>query len=138
MSSNEKDLTALAGSIVEFAKSKGAAQSQVSVNRSTNFTVEIRDGLIEKMEEASSTSLSLKVIVDDKVATSSSSDLSMDTLKKITANAIERAQFGGKDVFAALPEKEEMMVQPAQLNLWKDNTPHKFTRQHRTITAILR
>ena len=77
------DLNALAETVIDFGLKNGADELEVSLSEATEFSVEVRHGEIEKLIEAGSRGLSFKIIIDHKVATASTSDLSPDTLKRL-------------------------------------------------------
>ncbi|MBM2815734.1 MAG: TldD/PmbA family protein [Ignavibacteria bacterium] len=118
MKSSNESLLKIAEKLLSFGKSKGASQMQISIGKSQNFSVEIRNGEIERLQEAVSTGLALKVIVDKKVASASSSDLSVDTLEKLVDNAVARARYSSVDEFAELPELENINVNVDSLELF--------------------
>ncbi|MFH1940696.1 MAG: TldD/PmbA family protein, partial [bacterium] len=84
----------------------------------SEFSVDIREGNTEKLVEAGSKGLSLKIILDKKVATTSSSDLSEETLHHLVDNAIERAKISNPDPFAGLPVKEEIITDVKKLQIF--------------------
>lgn len=120
MKYDEKTLK-LAEALVKYGKSKGADQISISIGEGSEFSCECREGNIEKLTEAGSKSASLKVIVDHKVATASSSDLSQATMEKIIENAIERAKFSSKDEFAGLPDKHDPKPDVEKLGLYSES-----------------
>ena len=71
---SEKKLRAQAADLLSFGKKKGAAEIEVSIGQGREFKVEVRDDEIESLTESSSRDLSLRVFVEGKVATASSSD----------------------------------------------------------------
>lgn len=99
----------LASEIVAKAVKLGANQAQVSISSSRHFSTEVRDGTIEKLEEAGNKSMSLKIIVDSKVATATSSDFSNSIIENLIKNTITRASFSGRDELAQLPEGEKAL-----------------------------
>ena len=118
MNRTEKNLLLLAEELVFYGRKKGADQVEVAVGEGNEFSVEIREGVIENLIEAGSRGLSLKVILDQKVATASSSDLSRDTLNHLVDGAIERAKGSSPDSFAGLPEKERIPVHAKKLKIF--------------------
>ena len=118
MKKSNENLLRLAEDLVAYGRKKGADQVEVSVGEGSEFSVDVREGEIEKLVEASSKGLSLKVIIDQKVATASSSDLSEETLHHLVENAIERAKVSSADPFAGLPEKEEVAVDVTDLKIF--------------------
>lgn len=111
-------LLALAEELVAFGRKSGASQAEVLVRQGTEFSVDVREGDIEKLTEADSNSLTLRVFVDGKMARASSSDLSGETLHRLMANAIERAMLSSADPLAGLPEKSGLSVDVAALRIY--------------------
>ncbi len=118
MKSITDNLMDFAEYVVEFGKKNGAGEIQVAISDSTNFSVDVQDGEVEKLTQAGSRELNLKVIVDSKTAVASSSDFSKDTLKNLILNAIERAKLSSADEFAGLPEKQELKLKAEQLDIF--------------------
>ncbi len=104
--------------LVEFAQKNGANQVQIAISAAKHFTVEVREGNIEKLQNSSSSSLSLKVIVDEKVATANSSDLSQDTIEQLIKSTIKRASYSNPDKYALLPEKQEPTISYIDLKIF--------------------
>ena len=114
----DKKLLRLAEDMVAYGRKKGADEVEVSIGEGSEFSVDIREGNIEKLVEAGSKGLSLKIILDKKVATTSSSDLSEETLHHLVDNAIERAKISNPDPFAGLPVKEEIETEVKTLRIY--------------------
>jgi len=117
MSEKTTNPTDLASSLVEYARSKGAAEAEVVINEGSQFTAIVRNGELETLTEAGSKNLQLRVFVDHKAATASSSDFAKATLTRLVDNAVARAKLGGKDPFAGLPDLEKVTVDAAKLKL---------------------
>lgn len=117
------ELLNLAEALVAYGRKKGADQVEVAIGEGTGFSVDVLEGSIEKLVEAGSKGLSLKVIKDEKVATASSSDFSIDTLHTLIENAVTRAAVSSRDEFSALPEKEEIGIDPAALRMYDPDIP---------------
>ena len=114
----DQNLLQLAEELVGFGKKNGASQVEVSINQGTNFSVDILQGEIEKLTEAVSKGLGLRIFVEGKVARASSSDFSKDTLQKLVTNAILRAKLSSADPLAGLPEKEPLTVDVTALKIY--------------------
>jgi PmbA protein len=120
MKNNDK-LLQLADKLAKYGKQKGANEAQISISDGEEFSCECREGNIEKLLQSGSKSASIKVIVDKKVATASSSDLSEDTLKSLIDKAVERAKFSSADEFAGLPEFGATKVDMEKLKLYDES-----------------
>ncbi len=112
------DMMNLAAELVEFGRKNGASQMEVSLRRGTEFSVEVREGEIEKLTEAGSQGLYLRLLVDTKMARANSSDLTPETLQKLVKNAIIRARLASSDPLAALPEKEPVTADYNALKIY--------------------
>lgn len=107
MKKNQINYLDFAQELVKFAQKNGASQTQIAISTAKHFTVEVREGNIEKLQDSTSSTLSLKLIVNDKVATAQSSDLSKDTIEQLIKNSIKRANYSNPDKYASLPEKQK-------------------------------
>lgn len=110
----------LAENLVAKALKGGATQAQVSISDGTRLSIDLREGEVEQLISAGSTSLSLKVIVDNKVATASTSDLSIGTLDRLLESSITKAKFLSADEFSSLAELEKFDFDIKSLNLYND------------------
>jgi PmbA protein len=118
MSKDRDMLMQLSDDLLAYGKSRGAAQMEITINDGTEFSVDIREGEIERLVEAGRRSLSLRVFVDGKLASGSSSDLSPETLKSLVSNAIARAKVATVDEFAGLPDFEPVTMNPEKLGIY--------------------
>ncbi|MFQ5721008.1 MAG: TldD/PmbA family protein [Candidatus Aminicenantales bacterium] len=114
--------------LVNYAQSKGADESQVSIAEGLEFSVDVRLGKIENLVEAGLTSLAIKVIKDKKTAWATSSDLSLETLKQLVVNAIARAQLANPDPFAGLPDPSPLSIEASSLKLYDPEIPRLETK----------
>lgn len=117
MKSISPQLVKFAEQLVHQGKKSGVDEIQAAVSEGREFDVKVLNGEVEKLVEADSRSMSLKVIIDHRVATGSTSDFSEDTLNYLLANTIERARLSGSDPFSGLPDFEEIKITGDQLEL---------------------
>ncbi len=129
-----QDYMKLGEEIIALAKKKGAHEVKVSISSGTKFSVDVRDGEVEQLVSAGSTGLSIKVAIDNKISTASSSDLRKETIERLLTNAIERTKYSNPDEFAALPELEKMTVTPESLKLY-DPEVEKLSPEYKINTA---
>lgn len=113
-----KEFLDLAESLVQYGKKQGADEIQVAISEGTEFSLEIRNGNIEKLIEANSQSIGMKVILDHRVAHVSSSDLSKDTLHRLIRDAIERAKIVNPDPFSGLPPFKTVQIDDSKLEIY--------------------
>ncbi len=119
-----KELQLLAESLVNYGQSLGADEVEVAVATGKEFSVNVRQQSIEDLTEANFRYLSLKVIKDRRVASASSSDLSIETLKDLMKKTLKRAELSNPDECAGLPDSVEPYVDPASLNLYDPQIAH--------------
>jgi PmbA protein len=114
----EVRLTDLAQDLVNFGKSRGADEIEVSILDGYEFSVDVRFGEIENLVEAGSRALGLRAIKDKKTAFASSSDLSRETLEHLVKKAIKRAALANPDEFSGLPLLSSKQKDIPSLNLF--------------------
>lgn len=96
----------IAKSVVALARRAGAEQCDAIVSMYTEANVTVRLGELEKLIEASSMSLGLRVINGGRTAVCSTSDLSPAALERFAAETVDLASIAEPDEFAGLPEPE--------------------------------
>lgn len=90
--------------LVELARRNGAEQCDVYAVSYDESNVTVRLGETEKLIEAGSRSLGLRVINGGRTAVSSTSDLSRAALERLARETVELANISAPDPFAGLPE----------------------------------
>lgn len=89
---------------IDFAQQNGASQTQLSLLYSDDFSVTIRNGEIEEFNKSISNVLTLKINVNDRIATASTSDLRQNTIKKLIISTIQRAKQSEPDPYSRLAD----------------------------------
>ena len=123
MKKSNSPLQELAEYLVSSGKKNGADEVEVSIVDGYEFEVDVRLGKIENLVEAGSRYLGFRVIKDKKTAFASSSDLSMETLRRLMKNAIERAALANPDDFAGLPPLQTRKAPIPTLDLFDPTIP---------------
>jgi PmbA protein len=140
MTASKNAMLQLAEKYVVYGKKKGASGVEVAIDEGSEFRAAVRDGELETLTEAGSKDLRLRVFVDDKVATASSSDFTESTLTQLVDNAIVRARLGGKDPFAGLPKAEKVTAKAGDLEIFDpailELTPEKKIGYAKQAEAI--
>ncbi len=90
--------------LVELARRHGAEQCDVYAVSYDESNVTVRLGETEKLIEAGSRSLGLRVINGGRTAVSSTSDLSDAALERLARETVELANISAPDPFTGLPE----------------------------------
>ena len=104
----QEDLRSIASDIVAHARALGADEADAFVHSGIESTVSVRKQEIEKLFEAGSRSVSIRVIKDKRTAVCNTSDLTPKALNEIVETAVELAKISEPDEFAGLPAKEDL------------------------------
>lgn len=129
MSAYDNDRLGLARSLVAYGTRKGASEIEVSIAEGTESRLAVLDREIDQLTESVFKNLNLRVYVDGKAATASSSDFSTETLERLVDNAIARARLGGQDPFAGLPDAEPIRVKAEELGIFDAAVPEMTAEQ---------
>lgn len=103
-----EDLLSIAGDIVAKARALGADEADAHIVGGIESTVSVRKGEIEKLLEAGSRGVSIRVIKDKRTAVCNTSDFTPKALDEMVRTAIELAKISEPDEFAGLPAKEDL------------------------------
>lgn len=98
--------------VVEMARRAGAEQCDVYAVAYDESNVTVRRGELEKLIEAGSRSLGLRVIIGGRTALCSTSDFSDDSLAHLASEAVELASISEPDEYAGLPDPS-LLARPA-------------------------
>ncbi|MFN0108894.1 MAG: TldD/PmbA family protein [Blastocatellia bacterium] len=108
----------LLSDIIAQAIKRGATDAEAIASETTEFSVEVRLGEIEKLQEAASRGIGLRVLCEGRQASCSTSDVSPEGIEELIANAVEMAKQTSIDEAAILPAREELAIGIADLNLF--------------------
>ncbi len=114
----EQISTDLLSDIVSRAIKLGATDAEAIAVESTDFSVEVRLGEIEKLQEAASRGVGLRVLYEGRQASCSTSDVSGEGIEELIANAVEMAKLTSVDEAAVLPARDELAKEIADLGLF--------------------
>lgn len=103
-------LQALATRVVEMAQKGGATEAEAFVERSRHASVQVREGEIEELSEASSKGVGLRVIVDGRLGFASTTDFEPAALTALVERAVALAKETAPDEANALPRGEELSL----------------------------
>ncbi|MFW6140521.1 MAG: TldD/PmbA family protein [Acidobacteriota bacterium] len=106
------DKKELAENLVKKCLEKGADASEVFIESSRNLSVEVRNGDIETVQEASSSGVGFRVLKNKAMAFSYSNDMSEKALEETLTRAVRFAESTSPDENNVLPsEKGETKVE---------------------------
>ena len=100
----EPDLSSLAAEVVERALAAGATDAEAVVSEGDEFSVTVRMGEVETLTESGSRGMGLRVLIGQRSASASTSDLTPDGVAQLVAGAIALGRVTEEDSFAGLPE----------------------------------
>lgn len=98
------ELEARTAHALELARAEGADDAWASAARSRSVEVEVRDGEIEKLEESTSRSLSLRVYASGRYGTFVTTDLRPAELARFVREAVAMTRAVEPDPFRAIPD----------------------------------
>lgn len=104
--------------ITRQAIKRGATDAEAVAMETTEFSVEVRLGQIEKLQEAASRGVGLRVLYEGRQASCSTSDVSAEGIEELIANAVEMARRTSVDESAILPGREELATSIPDLGLF--------------------
>jgi PmbA protein len=104
----QEDLRSIASDIVEKARRLGADEADAYIRSGVESTVSVRKQEIEKLFEAGSRSVSIRVIKDKRTAVCNTSDFTPKALDEMVRTAVDLARISEPDEYAGLPAKEDL------------------------------
>jgi PmbA protein len=123
----------LAVDLVAKARAAGADAADVLVAEGTDFSVTVRKGEVEKLTEAGSKALGIRVFVGRRTATSYTSDFSPAALASLVSETVSMARATGEDPAAGLPDE---IRAPEELDLGlHDPSPAALPTEERIALA---
>ena len=99
------DLRELASDLMKRARSAGADAADVIAARGNDFSVTVRLGEVETLEQAGSKALGLRVFVGKRSALTYTSDFSPAALAALVDDTVAMARVTGEDAAAGLPDQ---------------------------------
>lgn len=123
---NESQYRQLMDDILKSAKAKGAAQTEVGLQRSIGLTLTVRKSEVETVEFNRDQSLAITVYKNNRKGSASSTDLSTAAVQSALDAAIHLADYTEPDPFSGLADKAEMAQSIMPLDLYH---PWVFTME---------
>src|ERR1700733_13109784 len=112
------DLKSLAAEVVARAVKAGATDAEVVVSEGDEFSVSVRMGEVERLQESGSRGLGLRIFVGKGSASASTSDLTPDGIAQLISGAMALARVTEEDAFAGLPDDADFGKLDADLCLY--------------------
>jgi PmbA protein len=108
----------LLSDIVDQAVKRGATDAEAVGIEGAEFHVEVRLGAVEKLQEAASRGIGLRVLYQGRQASSSTSDISPQAIDELISCAVEMAKLTSVDEAATLPPRDDLAHEVADLGLY--------------------
>ena len=115
------DLASLAAQVIERARAAGATDAEAVVSEGDEFSVSVRMGEVETLEESGSRGMGLRVLLGQRSASASTSDLTPDGIEQMVSGAMALVRVTEEDSFAGLPEDSEYGQLTEDLKLYFDD-----------------
>jgi len=112
-----ENLNAVAQQAVNVARARGATEVDAFIREDESFSVNVHKGEVEKLKEAVSRSLRLRVFLGKRTATSQTSDLSPEVVDRLVGETVEMAHLTSEDDSGGLPNAEWLSQQTPELRL---------------------
>lgn len=118
----DQKLETLAQALLDAAKAAGADAADAMAVDGTSLNIEVRGGALEQAERSEGIDIGLRVMMGQRQACVSASDISPDTLAEMAARAVAMAQEAPEDpgVAQAAPEQFATARDAAGLELAED------------------
>jgi PmbA protein len=117
----EQQLEQIATDLVDRAMRAGATAADVLVHEADEFSTGLRLGQIEKLKEAASKALGLRVFKGVRSASAYSSDFSESSLKRLVERTLDMAGVTSEDPASGLPEAALLGRVEGDLQLYSDD-----------------
>ena len=101
------DFTSIASDVLSSALKAGASDAEVVVYEGDEFSTLVRLGEVEQLKESGSRAIGLRVFFGKRTASTSSSDISPNALRRLVEGAVTLARITSEDPHAGLPEPGE-------------------------------
>ena len=103
-----EQITNLAQFAVEKATSLGAETVEASIGENLNFSVNVRNRDVETLTESVSNHIHILVSIGGRRASSTSSDLSRESIARLAADAVKLCRIMERDEYYRLPDRDEL------------------------------
>jgi PmbA protein len=115
------DLENLVADVVAQAMRAGASDAEAVAREGDEFSVNVRMGQVETLKESGSRALGLRVFLGKRSASTSTSDLTPEGIRRLVEGALALARVTEEDPFAGLADAEEFGAAPGDLHLYFDD-----------------
>ncbi|MFO7915980.1 MAG: TldD/PmbA family protein [Candidatus Krumholzibacteriales bacterium] len=111
-------ITNLAQFAVEEAASLGAETVEAGIGENLNFSVNVRNRDVETLTESVSNHIHILVSIGSRRASSTSSDLSRESIARLAADAVRLCRIMEPDEYYRLPDRDELGSASEELQIF--------------------
>jgi PmbA protein len=129
-----EDYISVVEHVLKLARERGAEEAEVMLGAGRNFSAAVRLGEIERVQEAATRTLGLRVFKDGRSANRYTADLTPRGLAAFVDKTLDLLQIADRDPAAALPEFEEW-PEPQDLQLY-DPAVEMLTAEEKIERAL--
>ena len=115
------NLESMAADVVAQAVKAGASDAEAVVREGDEFSVNVRMGQVETLQESGSRGLGLRVFLGTRSASTSTSDLTPEGIRQLIDGALALAKVTEEDPFMGLPETAEFGSLAGDLHLYDED-----------------
>lgn len=117
------DYSSLAQRIIETAKGRGADGVECTISEGEDFSVSVRLGQVDKLTEAGSRGVGLRVLFGKRTGSAYTSDFTDSGIKQMINSAVDLAKITTEDPFAGLPDADSLQTNgvDGDLGLYSDS-----------------
>ena len=95
---------------LEHLRARGVDHAEISVGQGEQLEVGVRQGEVELVKEAKSRGLGVRVVHGERVAVSSTTDLSRAAVERFLDRVIEMAELSEPDPLALPPDPKQLLI----------------------------
>jgi PmbA protein len=134
---SETALAPVLDALLERAKFYGADQADAIATHGRSLSVTVRDRALEDVDNSEGKDIGLRVMVGQRQASVSSSDLSSLSIDKLVERAVAMAKLAPEDPYCGLAPTELLQKNPPDLELYDDTlmTPAKLKSRAHDVEA---
>lgn len=108
----------LAQDLLRKAKDRGATEGDVLMVEANSFSVRVRLGEVDKLEQAREHQMGLRLFFGKRCAVTSTSDFSPSSLENLLEDTCRLAQSTARDQHSGLPQPDQYAHAVGDLDLW--------------------
>ncbi len=105
-----EDLLSIASDIIDKARRFGADEADTILISSTESSVQVRRGAVERVIDAGSHAAGIRIIKGKRTAICSTADMTAIALEQMVRDAVELASISEPDEYAGLPDRSDLAL----------------------------